>query len=58
MTALLLFLAFVAGACAQNNTVVDVLKTLRESMLLDLIQAAGLTDALKTAGKSLHFLCM
>ena len=50
MSRLLLLLGFVACTLAQNNTVIDVLTAQRESILLDLIQAAGLTDTLKTAG--------
>ena len=46
-----MFLALVAGALAQNNSVVDVLSTLRETVLIDLVQAAGLADTLKTGGK-------
>ena len=51
MNGLVVFLALVAGACAQNNSVVDVLSTLRETVLIDLVQAAGLADTLKTGGK-------
>ena len=51
MNGFVVFLALVAGACAQNNSVVDVLSTLRETVLIDLVQAAGLADTLKTGGK-------
>ena len=54
MFKLLVVLGVCAGAFAQNTTtVVDVLTSLRETILLDLVQAAGLADALKTSGK--HF---
>jgi len=50
MAIVVLFLSVIVGAFAQNNTVIDVLRANRETQLLDLIQAAGLTDTLKGQG--------
>ena len=59
MFKLLLVLGVCGGAFAQNaTTVVDVLTSLRESILLDLVASAGLADALKTSGKRSLIFCV